>query len=492
MVILGAVSFLSRPNLRVTDTTDYKALQAQSAKKQQAYSDYLASLGTTPQAQQAIFSQVLPPDQIQASVESALDAGQAINVPIIPDSQIKISSASGKTALQNYLTSAAPLFDRLQTLTDSSVDDIYNPSGDRNKIESLNTGVISTISQYEKIPVPREAVDFHKQIIASLAAYSDLLKSSQTYTANSASSPWPEMYKNYAIMSRASATAGDEFKNLNQKYNLLGDSGNQSQEALGNWLVPAARAQLATIDVWQKVQQALEEVAATSLARFMLAFMDQLTVKLEQTYRISNFLYYSDALVSGQYVDDYLNKYVSDAADRAMIKNFIPEVSCGNTQDYSKAFQAKAGQYLGFDPNVLDPNDPNYYAKLARVGNFLSSSQGWEFYYQGVAAQAQSSARQAANSELMSPGQKAGRDASGSIITPVEVSVSALRAIFQRYLEEGNATRGFSATEKITSQITQTFLNNFVFQGVVLKEQKACIGVPMEQLITKVPLSSAP
>ena len=61
-----------------------------------------------------------------------------------------------------------------------------------------------------------------------------------------------------------------------------------------------------------------------ALGQFMLSFMNKLATKIEQSYRISNFLYYSDALVSGEYVDDYLNKYVSDPVDRVMAKNFIP------------------------------------------------------------------------------------------------------------------------------------------------------------------------
>ena len=45
----------------------------------------------------------------------------------------------------------------------------------------------------------------------------------------------------------------------------------------------------------------------------------------------------------------------------------IPEVSCGAV-DYSQVFNAKAGQYLGFDPTTLDPNDPNFYQKMYSVG----------------------------------------------------------------------------------------------------------------------------
>ena len=175
-----------------------------------------------------------------------------------------------------------------------------------------------------------------------------------------------------------------------------------------------------------------------------------------------------------------------------MVKNFIPQVNCGNSKDYSSAFKAKADQYLGFDPNGLDPKDPNYYTKLAKVGDFMSQPNGWELYYKGIASQAQGAAEKAAGNELTSPGLKTARDPSGNIITPVEVSLGVMRAAFQRYLSEGRSDQQSTVVERITGQITQQFLNSFVFQGVVLQEQKTCISVPQVNLLSGVQLVTAP
>ena len=170
-----------------------------------------------------------------------------------------------------------------------------------------------------------------------------------------------------------------------------------------------------------------------------------------------------------------------------MAKNFIPEVTCGNTQNLNAAFTAKANQYLGFDPSTLDPKDPNYYQKLAKVGDFMSQPSGWDQYYQGIAAQAQSQAQNAANNEINSPGQKAGRDSLGGIITPSATSEDVLRGVFERYMQEGNSNSTFTTTQQITSQIATAFLNNFALKGVTLLEQKVCIAVPQLQLVTRIP-----
>jgi hypothetical protein len=485
IVILGLVSLWSHPQFQYQDNTNYQALQQKSNSEQQTNNQYLASLGTTEAAQQAVMDQILPQSQVEAEVAAELNANQPIVIPVLADKEIKISPATGKTALQNYLNQTNPLFDKLKASTDSVLGDLYNSSGDPNNINSLTADANMVLSQYQKTSVPKEAADFHKQMVVALESFIDLLQNSKTYMAGSNANPWPEVYKDQYVIGKTMAVAGTDFSQLNVKYNLLGSSDQQEPVASGNMFIPAASAQMATIDIWQKAQAALEEAAATSISKYVLGFLDKLANKIESSYRISNFLYYSDALVSGQYLDDYLNKYVSDPLDRTMIKNFVPQVSCGKNGNYNQALQAKANQYLGFDPSTLNPGDPQYYQKLARVGDFLSSPQGWNVQYQGLAAQAQGAAQNAANNEILSPGQKAGRNNSG-IVTPSQISSSAMTAIFQRYLSEGSDTSAFVTTQQIASQIMQTFLNNFVLKGVVLIEQKTCIAVPQVQLVTQV------
>jgi len=490
IIILGLLSFWHQSGFVYKDTTNYQQLQAKSDQEQQAYAKYLAAIGTTPEAQQQLYQQILPADELQQELDTQLNTTQTITIPTAPQTPVRISAAAGKAAVANYLNSTTQIADKISSTGDASQNDLFNTTGDTSQIDSLVTDLNSSLAAYSKITVPAEAGDFQKQQLIALEAYLDLAKISKSYMQDPSSDPWPNMYKQYVIMGQALATAGTDFDALNQKYNLLGEA-TGADSAKGSFFIPAARAQFAVVDVWAKVEEVVRIAAATAVARFTLTFLQLVVAKIEQNYTVSNFLYYTDALVSGQYVNDYLNKYIADASDRSMIRNFIPAVSCGALSPTLQAtLQAKSSQYLGFDPNSLDPSDPNYYQKLAKVGNFLSSPNGWNIYYQDAAAQANSAAQQAANNELNSQGFKSGRNPLGSIIKPVQSTVSGLESMLQTMLSQGiPGSSGDPFTAKIATLITQQFLNQYVFQGTVYTEQKTCIATPQVSLIAPINLN---
>ena len=93
-------------------------------------------MGEFAAAQAASFAQIAPEEEIKAAVEEKLNISQKIEIPVVADSQIKISSAAGKAALQNYMNASGPVFDKLKSVTDSAIDDIYNQEGSINKISS--------------------------------------------------------------------------------------------------------------------------------------------------------------------------------------------------------------------------------------------------------------------------------------------------------------------------------------------------------------------
>jgi len=208
-------------------------------------------------------------------------------------------------------------------------------------------------------------------------------------------------------------------------------------------------------------------------------------------------LYYSDALINGQYVNDYLNKYVNDNLDKAIIKKFIPQFSCGKQDQNLKAvFEAKAREHLGFDPNNVSPNDPNYYQKMASVGDFLASPNGWQIYYQDLAAQTQSEAEKAVEKELTSSGLKTPRNTIGSSISgSINSIISSEQASFTALLQLG-ISNADSIISNVVAKLTETLVNQFVFQGVtgnngniaVLKEQPTCLDA--YQLNPVLPLPS--
>jgi hypothetical protein len=144
-------------------------------------------------------------------------------------------------------------------------------------------------------------------------------------------------------------------------------------------------------------------------------------------------------------------------------------------------FQAKADEYLGFDPNTLDPKDPNFYQKLARIGDFMSSPQGWQLYYQDLASQAESQAQQSVDRELSSSGLKTPRDtANGAISASINSIVSAEQASFGALFQLG-ISNADSVISSLVTELTQNLVNKFVFSGAVANNGNGQIGVLKDQ-----------
>jgi len=55
--------------------------------------------------------------------------------------------------------------------------------------------------------------------------------------------------------------------------------------------IPAASAQMATIDIWQKAKPLWKKPRRPASPKYVLGFLDKLANKIESSYRISNFLY---------------------------------------------------------------------------------------------------------------------------------------------------------------------------------------------------------
>ena len=452
--------------------------------------DYLNSLQISPAASKELFQQIITKDDIKKEVQQSLQTNQAIVQPQIDVKNIKISSVSGQKAILDYLTnSVGPVL-------------VFNKqTGDLNKslFDGTSDAGTSILSQYQtlqsdlaKVLVPKEALSLHKDLLASFAAYSSLLKVSDSFAAQKNTNPWPEVYAAYASINQSNAAYKKDFDVLQKKYQLAEAPPlhyfAQAPKPSGFTLIPKAQAFLGfgdvtiTIgDIPRIIMDAVKEGLVSSFSQFMGQFLDKMISKIESNYIISNFLYYSDALVAGQYTDDYLNKYVPDSLDRSIIKTFIPQLSCGSHPNLYPVFQAKADEYLGFDPNTLDPKDPNFYQKLARIGDFMSSPQGWQLYYQDLASQAESQAQQSVDRELSSSGLKTPRDtANGAISASINSIVSAEQASFGALFQLG-ISNADSVISSLVTELTQNLVNKFVFSGAVANNGNGQIGVLKDQ-----------
>ena len=504
VVILLAVTVFSHPKYAFKDTKDYNQPD-QNILQSKAYLDYLASQKVDTAASKELFQKIVTQQDIAKEVNAALATDQKITPPPVDASSLNVTKVSGQQAVTDYLTnSVGPVVtfnQNVQTLSKNLF------GGDANTPDAVKSQVTGLQAQLQKVETPEEALPLQTSLLSILASYKNLAQVAVNYNNQQDQNPWPQVYQDYAAINQSAADYNTTYKKLISKYKIS-DSAVLHYAAKpandGFSLIPKAQAFLGLGDVTitigdipALIMDSIKQGLVSSFTTFMATFLDKVITKIESNYAIANFLYYSDALVNGQYADDYLNKYVSDSMDRNIIKQFIPQFSCGsqNNAALQTFFQAKASQYLGFDPSNLNPNDPNYYQKLASVGNFLATPQGWDLYYQDMAAQAESASQQAVDRELSSNGLKSPRNTvSDAISASVNDIASGEAASFNAIMQLGinNASDFISS---FVATVTQNLVNKFVFNGAVqnnggqiavLKEQTTCLAAAQLQVVLPV------
>jgi hypothetical protein len=451
-------------------------------KKHFDYNAYLAALKVDPDASQKLLKSIVNEKDIAADIEKQLDVNQKISLPEISDSQLKISG-SNKDAAVSYFKVVGESMSEYNTNVSTISKDLFSQDQNAGSLDLIAQKNSALLKQLYDQSVPKDVADFHKALIGMYETYGDTILLAQSYNANSEVDPWAKIYGDYSVINSEIAATETQFKNVDDKYHIA-EVVVSKPVAEDNSFIPTAHALIGGITIVIKdipglVKDAVEAGLANAFANFATQYLNKLIVSIENNYKIANFLYYSDALVRGQYVNDYLDKYVVDPLDRRLVTSFIPQFACSQAQDVKNVLKAKADQYLGFDPATLSPDDPDFNVKLARVGDFLSSPSGWQLYYEGVADQAQSQAEKAVNLELTSSGIKSPRDAIGTQIAASLNSIAQSEtAAFISTLNLGtsNADKTIS---KIVSSVTYNLFNKFVFRGaVVYQEQKTCVPIP--------------
>ena len=500
MLLLAAVIGFSRHNFKFADTVN-RVNPNQSVEDSQKLLAYFNTIKTDPAASKQLFEEILTKEDVKKEVAVSLQTDQIITPPAVDEAGLHITTDKGEQAVTDYLTNTVgPVvaFNQKTTELNKSLfnGDINVPDGVRSEYNTLKF-------KLESVSVPKEAVALHTALLSSFYAYGNLLKTAIAYDKQPTQEPWPQVYQSYAAINTTAATYAKEFEKLNSKYKLASLAPlhyAEKETVQGVFLVPEAHAvfglgdfTITVGDIPSYIMDAVKEGLISSFTKFMALFLEKMLDKIEQNYLVANFLYYSDALVSGQYADDYLNKYIQDQFDRKVIKQFIPQFACGQQPANLKPFfQAKANTYLGFDPSNIDTSDPQYYAKLTKVGDFLSEPTGWQTHYQDLADQAEAEAQQSATRELTSSGLKTPRDTvQNSISSSINSIVSAQQAGFNAILNLGISNASSFISAFVTS-ITENLVNKFVFRGVVannngsiavLKEQSTCLAAAQFQLV---------
>jgi hypothetical protein len=508
VLILSGISLFSHPNLTYKEPQIVKK-DEQNILRSKAYLDYFAAANIDKQASDDLFNTILTKEDVQKEVEQKLNVTQKITPPILDQSKIKISADTTEAQVNEYLASTiTDVYDFNLAAKSLSANLFTDTTVSPDKIEGEVNNLINKLYSSE---APKEAESMHKALITAYLSYKDFLQSAKSFNADYSQDEnfWPEVYKNYVIANDSSNTYQNELGKLSSKYNIAAITihsnyavrPQDSRPYAVKILIPEAQAFLGLTftfsigDIPSLVMDAVKEGLRSAFLQFMGAMLNKLVTKIEQNYAITNFLYYTDALVNGQYVEDYLNKYVNDPLDKIIVKKLIPQYNCGVNPDLKSVFQAQANQYLGYDPASVSINDPDYYEKMARAGDFMATPAGWQQYYDGLASQAENKAQKSAEDELTSSGLKTPRSVIGSSISSsINSIISAERASLTAVLQLG-INNAESIISSFVAQLTQTLVNKFVFQGVsgnsgsvaVLKEQKTCVSTPVISPILPLP-----
>ncbi len=467
----------------------------------EAYLNYLESLNVDSQASKETFKQVIDESDIRRQIEEDLRISQIIVQPEIESKLFAVTEYSGKDGIIDYLSRSTGLALYFSTQAKKSTPKLF--ASDIDASLAAKSEFEDFYQQLLKLETPEEAIELQRRFAGMYEAYGDLLSASESYARSLDENPWDEVYRSYVIVNEQAKLYDQELEKIENKYKLAGTviapyyivQAKEKKSVFvktAHALFGVGDITITMGDIPRIIREAVEEGLANSFSKFMGRFLEKVIAKIEENYLIANFLFYSDALVSGQYIDDYLTKYVQDSLDRKIIKKFIPKLQCGSKpQNLQPVFKAKAQEYLGFDPSIIDPNDPDYYEKMARVGNYLASPGGWKSYYEDLASQAETEAEKAAERELISPGLKAPRDIfKNSISISINNIVSAQRASFNSLMSLG-VQNSKNFISEMVSKMTETLVNKFVFRGAtgnnspigVLKEQSTCLAAAQINLV---------
>ncbi len=497
-VVVLAVSLILEPaSLLYKDKTDYEAQRRLAEQENQRYAQLLASVNPNYEASQQLLQKIASEDIVRAQVEAELRPNQPLSLPQVSASDIHLASRDDRDATINYLNGLGSIISNYNQNVSPKLISVYSDNPDVGAIQQAQISTTALVQNLRGVQVPPSSKDLHLAQIAAYQKYSEFLTTAKSYADNPTASPWSSVYGQYAAISNRLDVVHTQYDKLQKQFAL----NDESFTPEGLVFIKTAQAQFSVVDIWSSAWEGIKVGLAKAFAHFAISMLDKLVAHIEKNFAIASQLYYNNEL--GRYYSvEYMKKFVSDPLDQSIIQKFLPQYFCVNptATELKQIFIAKAAENRATDI-VLDPADPQFLQKLARLGGDEKNyPEWWESYYQGLAAQTEAQAQNAANNEVTSPGLKSGRDLINGQITKTLSSIfnvqeAAISGVIQ--LGTSNADNPVS---QIVSGIVESLVNKFVFTPLggsssgggigVIAEKNVCLTVPKLKPITSVPATS--
>lgn len=482
--------------------TDYDAQRRQAEQELAQYQKFLDSIQPDYESSQQLLKKIATEEVVRQEIEETLNTKQKIVIPEVPSSEILISNRSDKDAVVNYVNDVSSMVENLRGGVSPAVQSLYADNPNTEDLKKAQTETDTFVANLKKMSVPAPVAQLHKANIVSFSEYGELFDESQKYAVDNAINPWPQFYQNYSIIDNRLAVVRTELDRLNKQYALDQNTGVD----IAPPFIKTAQAQFGTVtvitaDLERQIIEGIKEALAKSFAQFAVKMLDKLVAHIEKNFAIASQLYYSNEL-NRFYSVEYMKKFVSDPLDQDIIKNFLPEYFCVSP-DKSKLrdiFVAKARQNVGSDI-VINPADPDFLTKLARLGaDEKNYPLWWEGYYESLAAKTQSEAESASAKEVVSPGLKTGRDIISSQVNKTMAAVfNVQEAAISGTINLGTNNVS-SPVSQLVAGVVETMINKFIFTPIgggssssggigILQEKSVCLQVP--EIKPLVPVASS-
>lgn len=502
VVILATVTIISPGTLTFRNNIDYDAQRKIAEDEVKEYEALLAEAAPDYEASQQLLEKIASADIVRQEVEATLNTKQRIVIPVIPNADLKIDPRNDAPTVINYINQVGSMISNYNEDTKPKVASVFSANADASSIADAKDKTNVLVQNIRGLPVPESAAELHKSQIVAYEKYAQLLNVATAYAQGTNSEPWDEVYGNYAVINNRLDITRTELNSLQQRYAF---EFNSQVAPTGLSFIKTAQAGWPVIDIWNVAWEGIRIGLATSFANFSITMLDKLVSHIEKNFAIASQLYYSNEL-GRFYSVEYMKKFVSDPLDQEIIQKFLPQYFCVNPSgnELKKIFTAKARANQGTDI-VIDPADPQFLNKLARLGGDERNYEGWwEDYYSTLAAQTRREAEAAATKEVISPGLKSGRDIiNGQINKTMSSIFNVQEAAISNTLGLGT-NNADNPVSQIVAGVVEGLVNKFVFTPIsggtssggggigVITERDVCIGVPKIKPVTAIPDSQYP
>jgi hypothetical protein len=508
VIALLTTTFVNNESLIFNVTPEQKAAIKQEQEAVRSRLSYSEGVSVDPVASSLVWEKIFNERKLDEDILQQIGA----NKPYVPykvdESKLNISSDQSEAAMTEYGKQLMSILNDYQQVATPLVPEAWGTTAEPSSVYALSTLTTEVTNKILALKVPQPALELQKGVLAGVVPFRDQVRVSDLAIRDRLprGNPWEPTTFTYLSMQDSAKQVEKGINRITAYYGKPLVIAESTTDENSGWIktahallpgpcIPPACGGVpvtVTTDLPAWWQLLLRDFSGILVTGFVKDQVSAYVKKTQNDFLITNFLHYLDAQINSKYSNDWLNKYIQDPEDRNIIKQFLPQYSCGqgNTDLVRKQLRDKALAYLGFDPTKLDPTSPTFYEDLLKASNpdkgaAALNEDGALLFNKSLAIVAEAEAKSAATNELLSPGKKVpiSNDLDPKIVkslSDIDAEIrAALNSIFGIVEPASATTGGYGFGAYVIGAVKSVIKLFGVDNAVVLQEQNFCIKSPV-------------